>query len=76
MNDRHLTYCCPGCRRVKDQNGNGGFDHDWCTMSDYVMRHPVPNQNVTLAEFYCTDCSMSYDRLVEYSRTANPARFL
>ena len=39
-------------------------------MADYVQRHPVPAQDMLLSEIYCTDCSASYDRLVEYSRTS------
>jgi len=69
MSDLHLTYCCPACQRVKDQPGEGLVDQDWCTMADYVTRYPVPGQDVLLSEFYCTDCSASYDRLVQYSRT-------
>jgi hypothetical protein len=75
MNDRHLTYCCPGCWRVKNQDGDGSLDHDWCTMADYVARHPVPAQEISLSEFYCTDCSMSYDRLVQYG-TGHPSCLL
>jgi hypothetical protein len=63
MSDLHLTYCCPACRRVK-----GSAEQDWCTMADYVERYPVPAQDMLLWEFYCTDCSASYDRLVQYSR--------
>jgi len=44
-------------------------------MADYVARHPVPGQDLLLSEFYCTDCSASYDRLVQYSRTS-PSCFL
>ena len=75
MNDRHLAYCCPGCRRVKHQDCDGSMSHDWCTMADYLSRHLVPGTDVSLSEFYCTDCSMSYDRLVEYGRSG-PSRFL
>ncbi|HTL61848.1 MAG TPA: hypothetical protein VL261_09395 [Nitrospira sp.] len=75
MNDRHLTYCCPGCRRVKDQSWDGSGNQDWCTMADYLTRHLVPGTDVSLSEFYCTDCSMSYDRLVEYGRSG-PSCFL
>jgi hypothetical protein len=70
MSDLHLTYCCPACRRVKDQRCDGSVEQDWCTMSDYVQRHPVPEQDMLLSEFYCTDCSASYDRLVQYGRTS------
>lgn len=75
MKDPHLTYCCPGCRRVKNQNGDGSPDHDWCTMAEYITRHLVPGQDLSLSELYCADCSMSYDRLVEYGRNG-PACFL
>ena len=75
MNGPHLTYCCPGCRRVKAQNSDGSIDHDWSTMADYITRHQVPGQDLSLSEFYCTECSMSYDRLVQYSR-AGSACFL
>jgi hypothetical protein len=70
MNELHLTYCCPACQRVKDQHRDGSGDQDWCTMADYVKRYPVPRQDVLLSEFYCTECSASYDRLVQYSRTS------
>ena len=75
MNTRHLTYCCPGCQRVKDQDWDESVGHDWCTMADYVTRHQAPGQDVYLSEFYCRDCSTSYDRLVQYSRTG-PSCFL
>ncbi|HSA65807.1 MAG TPA: hypothetical protein VLE25_14045 [Nitrospira sp.] len=75
MSNRHLTYCCPGCLRVKDQQGDGSGDQDWCTMADYLTRHLRPGQDVMFSEFYCTDCSTSYDRLVQYSRM-NPSCFL
>jgi hypothetical protein len=75
MSNQHLTYCCPACQRVKDQHSDGSVDRDWCTMADYVARHPVPGQDLLLSEFYCTDCSASYDRLVQYSRTS-PSCFL
>lgn len=75
MNGPHLTYCCPGCRRVKDQHCDGSVDQGWCTMADYIARRLVPGQDLSLSECYCTDCSMSYDRLVEYSRSA-PSCFL
>jgi hypothetical protein len=68
MNIRHLTYCCPACQRVKDQQWDGSVDHDWCTMADYVSRYLHPGQDVMFSEYYCTDCSASYDRLVHYSR--------
>jgi hypothetical protein len=70
MSNPHLTYCCPGCQRVKDQQWDGSADQGWCTMADYVNRYLIPGQDVLLSEFYCTDCSMSYDRLVQYSRTS------
>ena len=70
MNDRQLTYYCPACRRVKAQRCDESTDQDWCTMADYVQRHPAPAQDSLLSEFYCTDCSASYDRLVRYSRTS------
>ncbi len=70
MSDPHLTYCCPACQRVKDQHWDGSLEQDWCTMADYVKRYPVSRQDALLSEFYCTDCSASYDRLVEYSRTS------
>jgi len=75
MNDRYLAYCCPVCRRVKDQDRDGSADHDWCTMADYITRHVVQGQDILLSECYCSDCSMSYDRLVEYGRTS-PSCFL
>jgi hypothetical protein len=50
-------------------------NHDWCTMADYLTRHLVPGKDLCLAELYCTDCSMSYDRLVEYGRSG-PSCFL
>ena len=68
MSDLHLTYCCPGCQRVKDPHWDGSVNQEWCTMADYVKRCPVPGQDVLLSEFYCTDCSTSYDRLVQYGR--------
>src|SRR6185503_11530293 len=49
MNHQHLTYCCPGCQRVKDQHSDGSVDHDWCTMADYVARHLVPGQDMLLS---------------------------
>ena len=70
MSDRHLTYCCPACQRVKDPQWDGSVDQDWCTMADYVKRCPVPGKDVLLSEFYCTDCSTSYDRLVQYSHSS------
>ena len=70
MSDLHLTYCCPACQRVKDDHRDGSVEQDWCTMADYVKRDPVPRQDVLLSEFYCTDCSASYDRLIRYSRTS------
>jgi hypothetical protein len=66
MSDLHLTYCCPACQRVKDQRTDGSMDQEWCTMSEYVKRDPASRQNALLAEFYCTDCSTSYDRLIQY----------
>jgi hypothetical protein len=74
MSNVHLTYRCPACQRVKDQQWDGSVDHDWCTMADYVTRHLVSEQDVLLSEYYCTDCSMSYDRLVRYSRVS-PSQF-
>ena len=50
MKDPHLTYCCPGCRRVKNQDGDGSPDHDWCTMPEYITRHLVPGQDFSLSE--------------------------
>lgn len=44
-------------------------------MADYITRHLVPGQDLSLSELYCTECSMSYDRLVQYSR-AGSACFL
>lgn len=75
MNGPHVAYCCPGCRRVKDQSGDGSLDHDWCTVAEYLTRHLISGQDLSLSEFYCSDCSMSYDRLVQYGGTA-PACFL
>jgi hypothetical protein len=68
MSDLYLTYRCPACQRVKNQPGEGSVDQDWCTMADYVKRYPIPGPDVLLSEFYCSDCSASYDRLVQYSR--------
>lgn len=70
MSHPHLTYCCPACQRVKDQHGDGSAEQDWCTMADYVKRHPAPGPVRELSECYCADCSMSYDRLVQYSRAS------
>ena len=70
MSDRHLTYCCPACRRVKDPRWDGSTDQDWCTMAEYVKRCSVPGQDMLLSEFYCTDCSTSYDRLIQYGRSS------
>jgi hypothetical protein len=75
MNELHLTYCCPACQRVKDQHRDGSGDQDWCTMADYVTRYLVPGQDVLLSEFYCSECSASYDRLVQYGG-ASPSCFL
>jgi len=61
MSDLHLTYCCPACQRVKNQPREGSVDQDWCMMTDYVKRYPIPGQDVLL--------SASYDRLVQHSRT-------
>ena len=69
MSDLHLTYCCPACQRLKNQPREGSVDRDWCMMTDYVKRYPIPGQDVLLSELYCTDCSESYDRLVQHSRT-------
>jgi hypothetical protein len=71
MSDLHLTYRCPACQRVKNQPGEGSVDQDWCTMADYVKRYPIPGPDVLLSEFYCSECSASYDRLVEYSRATH-----
>lgn len=70
MFDIHLTYCCPACRRVKDLQWDGSVNHDWCTMAEYVKRYLVHAEDVLLSEHYCTDCAMSYDRLVQYGRTS------
>ena len=75
MNGPHVTYCCPGCRRVKDPSCDGSIGRDWCTMAEYSTHHLVPGQELSLSELYCTECSVYYDRLVQYSRTA-PACFL
>jgi hypothetical protein len=75
MSNLHLTYCCPACRRVKSQHGEGSLGQEWCTMAEYVTRYLISGQDVLLAEYYCGECSMSYDRLVEYSQT-NPSCFL
>ena len=64
MSDLHLTYCCPAFQRVKNQPREGSVHQDWCMMTDCVKRYPIPGQDVLLSEFYCTDCSESYDRLV------------
>jgi hypothetical protein len=74
MSNPHLTYRCPACQRVKVQQWDGSPDQGWCTMADYLNHYLVPGQDVSLSECYCTDCSMSYDRLVHYSRT-NPSCF-
>ena len=66
----HLTYRCPACQRVKDQQWDGSVDQDWCTMAEYVKRYRMHADDVLLSEFYCTDCSMFYDRLVHYGRTS------
>jgi hypothetical protein len=39
-------------------------------MADYVKRYLIHTENVLLSELYCTDCAMSYDRLVRYGRTS------
>ena len=70
MTDIHLTYCCPGCQRVKDQYWDGSVDQDWCTMAEYVKRYLIHAEDVLLSDLYCTDCAMSYDRLVRYGRTS------
>lgn len=38
-------------------------------MAEYVQRCFMQEHDVILSEFYCTDCTVSYDRLVQYGRT-------
>ena len=73
MSDRHLTYRCPACQRVRDHHWDGSAGQDWCTMAEYVQRCFIQEHGL-LSEFYCTDCAVSYDRLVHYSR-ASPSCF-
>lgn len=68
MFDIHLTFCCPACRRVKDEQWDGSVDHEWCTMTEYVKRYLIHAEDVLLSEQYCPDCERSYDRLVHYGR--------
>lgn len=70
MSDLHLTYCCPACQRVKGQRADGSMDQEWSTMAEYVTRYPATRHNALISEFYCSDCSTSYDRLVQYGRTS------
>ena len=70
MSNVQHTYRCPVCQRVKDERQDGSVDQDWCTMAEYVSRHLAAEQELWLSEFYCTDCSISYDRLVRYSRAS------
>jgi rubredoxin len=70
MSDLHLTYRCPACQRVKGQRSDGSMDQEWCTMAEYVKRYPATRHNALISEFYCSDCSTLYDRLVQYGRTS------
>lgn len=74
MSHSQLTYRCPACQRVKEQHWDGSAGQDWCTMAEYVQRCFMQEHDVILSEFYCTDCTVSYDRLVQYGRT-NPSCF-
>ncbi|HLZ33480.1 MAG TPA: hypothetical protein VKP13_05660 [Nitrospira sp.] len=71
MSDFHKAFCCPACRKVKDEQWDGSVDQEWCTITEYVNRYVVRAENVLLSDSYCPDCTTSYNQLMQYGRSSD-----
>jgi hypothetical protein len=69
MSALHLVFSCAACRKVRDDHWDGSNEQQWCTLVDFLRRHQAYSDEVILSECYCPDCTLSYDRLMQYGQT-------
>lgn len=70
MSAIHLVLSCAACRKVRDDEWDAS-DGQWCTLVDFLRRRDAYTDEVVLSECYCPDCSLSYDRLMQYGQAHN-----
>ncbi len=69
MSELHLVFSCAACRKVRDDHWDGTHEEVWCSLVDFLRRHQAYTDEVMLSESYCPECSLSYDRLMQYGQT-------
>jgi hypothetical protein len=68
MSELHFVSSCAACRKVRDDQWDGAHEQMWCTLVDFLRRHHAYTNEVILSEDYCPECSLSYDRLMQYGQ--------
>ncbi|MFO0775769.1 MAG: hypothetical protein U0172_14000 [Nitrospiraceae bacterium] len=66
MQGIHIVLACSICRRIKDEQWDGTAGNEWCDFVTYLRRYQAVASDVFLSDVFCPDCTLSYNRLMEY----------
>ncbi len=67
----HIVMSCALCHRIKDDHWDGVTGGEWCDLVTYLKRYQAQANDLFLSEMFCPDCTLSYDRLMEYGSGAH-----
>ncbi len=68
MREIRVVLSCAVCRKVQRDGWDDTRTAEWCTMVDLLAHHQAAPDEIILSEGYCPDCTVSYDRLMQYGQ--------